>query len=65
MVASAVAAALTRAGRTPEWLAAQTSLSLDSLRRRLDADHDFTITDLAEIAAALDVPVSALLPSGR
>lgn len=45
--------------------AIRAGIPLDALRRKLDGDLDFTVADLAAIAAALDVPVSSLAPSLR
>ncbi len=63
MVASAVIAELERAGRTPHWLSESTAIGLAALQSKLDRHADFTVTDLADIADALAVPVASLIPA--
>ena len=63
MVASAVSAELDRSGRSPDWLSERTALELSELQSKLDLRSDFTVTDLAAIAAALSVPVATLVPA--
>lgn len=63
MVASAVAAELDRSGRTASWLSDRTGIVLVALQSKLDGRADFTVTDLADIATALGVPVASLMPS--
>ncbi len=65
MVASAVDAALTNSGHTAQWLAQHSGMERQALTSRLRGDADFTMVDLANIAAALGVPVGSLTPSER
>ncbi|MFS0913295.1 helix-turn-helix domain-containing protein [Microbacterium sp. 179-I 3D2 NHS] len=63
LVSAAVGAELERAGRSRHWLADRAGIDARRLSEALHGRDDFTVADLAAIAAALDVPVSALTPS--
>jgi hypothetical protein len=65
MVASAVASALTRAARSTGWLASRSGIGHAALQRKLAAESDFTVAELADIAAALGIPVADLVPRLR
>ena len=58
-VRRAVADAIVRA------FALRADIPPDALRRKLDGEIDFTVADLASIAATLDVSVTSLAPSLR
>lgn len=62
MVAFTVASALARTGRSTRWLASRSGIGHEALERKLALLVDFTVTDLSDIAAALDVPVVDLIP---
>lgn len=61
-MASAVISELATADRSVDWLARQTRMSQPALRQKLAGGTDFTVADLAEIAAALGIPPSRLVP---
>lgn len=61
-VASAVLLELNRADRTKRWLSQRAGIPYSTLDRKLNGHVDFTFTELAEIARALDVPPSTLTP---
>lgn len=61
-VAAAVEEELLRAGRSAQWLSRHVGITGAELRARLAGEADFTVTDLAEIAQALDIAVSRLTP---
>ncbi|MDQ0728856.1 helix-turn-helix transcriptional regulator [Microbacterium sp. W4I20] len=63
LVASAVEGELQRVERSVAWLAEHTGIDPAALSSMLQEREDFTMVDLANIAAALDVPVAALTPS--
>lgn len=63
MVASAVLSELARAGRTPQWLSEKTGIASHILEAKLAMQVDLTVSDLADIADALDLPVARLMPS--
>lgn len=62
VVATAVEDELLRAGRSTQWLSRHVGITAAELRERLAGEADFTVTDLAEIAQALDIAVSQLTP---
>lgn len=62
-MASAIAVTLARSGHSWGWLAEGAGIDRDALESRLRGDDDFTMVDLAKIAAALGVPVASLTPS--
>jgi len=64
-VAEAVAAHLGRAGRSRRWLSEHSGIPASTLRRRMQARSDFTVTELAAIALALDLSPAVLVPSPR
>lgn len=64
-MASAVEAALGRSGHTEGWLAERSGMERIALSARLRGDEEFTVVDVANIAAALGVSVGSLTPSGR
>lgn len=57
-----MATEVARAGRTARWLSTQTGIAPDVLSRKLAAQLDFTVAELADIAGALDIPVARLVP---
>lgn len=61
-VADAVRSALAASGHTERWLAARASIDRDDLRDKLTLRTDFTVTDLADIAVALGIPIGTLFP---
>lgn len=63
LVASAIVTAIRRSDRSVRWVSYQSGLDCDDLVAKLEEHEDFTVVDLANIAAALGVPVSALTPS--
>lgn len=63
MVAGAIAAELGRTGRSKRWLADHSGIAYSTLRRKMQARSDFTVTELADIALALGVSPAALVPS--
>ena len=63
LVASAVAFELKRAQRSEAWLSERSGIALPTLVSRLREQEDFTIVDLANIAAALEISVTFLTPS--
>lgn len=63
MVAAAVFLELLRTGRSSCWLSAQAGISLRALERKLAAEEDFTVAELAGISRALGIPTSRLLPT--
>ncbi|MFJ2553346.1 helix-turn-helix domain-containing protein [Microbacterium sp. NPDC087591] len=65
LVAEAIAAHLGRAGRSRRWLSEHSGIAYSTLRRRMQGRSDFTITELADIALALDLSPAALVPSPR
>ncbi|KQR47594.1 hypothetical protein ASF87_01040 [Microbacterium sp. Leaf161] len=62
VVAEAVEEELLRAGRSTQWLSARVGITGAELREKLAGEVDFTVTDLAEIAQALDIAVAQLTP---
>lgn len=62
VVANAVEEEMLRAGRSSQWLSAQVGITGPELREKLAGEVDFTVTDLAEIAQALDIAVAQLTP---
>lgn len=62
MVASAIDTYLASRGRSLSWLAAQSGMPYSTLRGKHSGRSDFTVTDLAEIAAALGISPGALVP---
>lgn len=63
LVAQAVGAELARAGKSVGWLAERIGRDPTRLEELLRGRADFTVIDLAEIAAALQIPVAALVPA--
>lgn len=61
-MASTVEAARLHAGVSLDRLADRSGISARRLHDLFDARLDFTMVDLARIAAALDIPVTDLLP---
>lgn len=62
-VAAEVRAHLGRQAKSQRWLSEQTGIGAPGLSRRLKGDRAFTLDELACIADALGVPMSALLPT--
>jgi transcriptional regulator with XRE-family HTH domain len=65
VVAAAVISQLRTAERSIDWLADETGLSPVALRQKLSGGADFTVADLAEVAAALGISPTTLVPPGR
>lgn len=65
MVASTVVSVLRREKRSKRWLAQATGIAYSTLRRKLQAQSDLTVNDLARIARALEVSPASLLPAPR
>jgi lambda repressor-like predicted transcriptional regulator len=65
MVADAILSALREAHRSKRWLAAQSGIAYSTLRRKLDAQVDISVVDLARIAQALDRSPASMLPDLR
>lgn len=63
-VAGGVRAELARRRMSASELARQTGLKQSYLSRRMTGETPFNVDDLAQIAAALRVPMSTLIPSG-
>ena len=61
-VASAVISAIGHAGRTPQWLAERSGIAPRALQEMLSLRRDFTVVDLGDIADALGISVSELVP---
>lgn len=57
-----MASELARAGRTPQWLSEQTGIAPHLLQEKLDMQLDLTVADLSDIADALDISVTRLVP---
>lgn len=64
-IALSVAAQLSRAGRSPQWLAGASGIELGDLLDKLALRRDFTVTDLGDIAAALGISATELVVKGR
>mgnify|MGYP002355992270 CR=1 FL=1 len=58
-----VAQALKRADRSEKWTADQAGIAYPTFRRRLRGDKDFTVSEVARIAHALQIKPSDLLPA--
>lgn len=65
LVASAVASELRRTEQSVEWLSERSGIDQIALKAKLRTQSNFTMVDLANIAAALNIPVAALTPSER
>lgn len=50
------------AGRDRRWIAAHAGIAPGTLDLSLGLRRDFTVGELADIAAALDIPVERLAP---
>lgn len=61
-VADRVKAALQDAERPASWVAAKADMSASTFRRKLQGSGEFTVSELARIARALNVAPSSLLP---
>ncbi len=62
-MAEAIEVELVRRQRSSEWLAVKAGIDVQELDEKLRLSRDFTVTDLAQIAAALRIDVSSLLPA--
>lgn len=62
LLASEVDGARFHAGVSFADLSARSGIGPDALGDLLDGREDFTVVDLAQIAAVLGIPVTALLP---
>ncbi|MFS0854583.1 helix-turn-helix domain-containing protein [Microbacterium sp. 179-I 3D4 NHS] len=65
LVAEAVADALQGEKRSKRWLARRSEIPLSTLRRKMQGKADFTVTEIARIAEALEVSPASLLPPLR
>jgi len=65
LVASAIVSALRESQRSKRWLAEHSGIAYSTLRRKLDAQADISVVDLARIAEALDRSPASLLPDLR
>lgn len=65
LVASAIATEMRRAERSVFWVSERSGMDRVVLSSKLEEREDFTVVDLAKVAAALGVPVAALTPSVR
>jgi hypothetical protein len=63
VVAVTVASELERAGQTTLWLAERSGIAHPALQKKLAMKVDFTVADLADIAAVLDIAVTRLTPT--
>ena len=63
MLASTVNGARIHAGLSFSRLAELSGVAPDALTELLEGQTDFTVVDLAGIAAALDIPITRLLPA--
>ena len=61
--ADLVIEALEQAERSASWVAEKAGIAPSTLRRKLKGTRDFTTGELAQIAAALGVRPSSLLPA--
>lgn len=61
-VAAEVRANLARRGETRAWLCDTAGIKPATMSRRLAGKSPFTVDELAAIAEALEIPLSALLP---
>lgn len=61
VVAEAIRNALAEAKKSGRQLAHEIGMPRSNLSRRMTGEVDFTIDELAAIAAALDIPLSALV----
>lgn len=65
VVADSIITALKENHRSKRWLAAQSGIAYSTLRRKLDAQADISVVDLARIAEALGRSPASLLPDLR
>ncbi len=63
MLASTVNGARMHAGLSFSRLSELSGITPDALSELLEGQVDFTVVDLAGIAAALDIPITRLLPA--
>ncbi|MGV2903579.1 helix-turn-helix domain-containing protein [Microbacterium sp. AGC62] len=63
MLASTVNGARMHAGLSFARLSELSGITPDALSELLEGQVDFTVVDLAGIAAALDIPITRLLPA--
>lgn len=61
-IAQRVAAAITQADRSKNWVAGKSGIAETTFTRKVNGHGDFTVPELARIASALDIPASRLLP---
>ncbi|MFJ4225641.1 hypothetical protein [Microbacterium sp. NPDC089695] len=62
VVAGAVASELERQGHEARWLSTHAGIEAGDLERVLRSQRDLTVSELARIARALEVPIVRLLP---
>lgn len=63
MLASTIDGARLHAGMSFSRLSELSGVGPAALADLLDGEQDFTVVDLAAIAAALEIPITALLPA--
>ena len=61
-VALSILSLLAASDRSERWLAERSGIEYELLQEKLHLRVDFTVTDLADIARALGVPVADLVP---
>lgn len=59
--AAEVRAELARQGKTPTWLAEQTDININTLHRRLKGGSRFSLTEVGQIARALNLSAAELM----
>lgn len=64
-VAKKIVSALGERHRSKRWLAAHSGIAYSTLRRKLDAQADLSVVDLARIAEALGCSPASLLPDSQ
>lgn len=57
-----IVAAMNEAERSQKWTAEKSGLAISTFRRKINGGADFTIGEVARVAAALSVKPLALLP---
>ncbi|WP_333812055.1 helix-turn-helix domain-containing protein [Timonella senegalensis] len=62
-VADRVKAAMRDAERPASWVATKAGMSPSTFRRKIQGSGEFTVSELAQVAHALNVAPSSLLPA--
>jgi transcriptional regulator with XRE-family HTH domain len=65
VVTETIADVLRSEKRSQRWLAQRSGTPISTLRRKLSMRADFTVTEIARIAEALDVSPASLMPPLR